>query len=163
MENEIKAIQIFNLIIKTNDGELASAVEPTENFAMLFPEKDMMGTVITASIRNFMQTLIRFIKTRIEIVVNTDGAKELFSDMPEIAMSLCLDSDNNCFLDISPLREAFEFFKEGYDEKDQSALEIFWEFLILEINDFEEELSHDINGFWKMKEKGFDVQVLKVE
>lgn len=49
------------------------------------------------------------------------------------------------------------------DSESKCHLDIFWEFVMYEIHDFEDELSHDINEFWKMKEKGFDVQVVKVE
>lgn len=163
MDNKISAIQIFNLMIKPGADELTASAEAAESFEMLFPEKDMMGTILAANIKNFLENLLRFIITRSKIVVDADKAKASVDEMQEITMPLCLDQDNNCILGVSALKEAFEVFKSRYDEKEREKLDIFWEFLLYEIHDFEEELSHDINGFWEMKENGIDVQVVKVE
>lgn len=163
MNDKVEAIKIFDLMMKTGEEDVELTAEPTEGFEMLFPDKDMMGTILMANVKGFMEELLHFISSRIKIVCNEDKAMEAASDVPEINMTLCLDRESNCFIDTIGLCEAFENFKSRFDENTQHGLDIFWEFVMYEINDFEEELSHDINEFWKMKEKGFDIQVVKVE
>lgn len=163
MEERINTIEIFRLRIKADENEVTTSVDIDENFTKLFPGNDMMGTILVAHVKSFMEELIHFISTRSAIIADGNKVMDVADEIREIVMPLCLDKDSSCILDVNPLKEVFETLRCQYEEKTQPAFDLFWEFILCEIHDFESDLSHEVNHFWGMKEKGIDIQVLKME